>query len=52
MASQATGPIPAQRLVPFRFPGDVASWSAHAGAARLGGGVGGRAREGLAVAGQ
>jgi hypothetical protein len=40
------------RLVPFRFPCDVVSWSAQAGVAGLGGGVGGGAGEGLAVAGQ
>ena len=52
LANQVTGPITAQCLVPFAFPGDVVNWSVHARAARLGGGVGGRAREGLAVAGQ
>jgi len=52
MANHVTKPIPALRLVPFVFPGDVVSWSARARAACLGGGLGGRAREGLAVAGQ
>jgi hypothetical protein len=43
-----TAPAPVQR----RRGGGRVSWSARARAARLGGGVGGRAREGLAVAGQ